>query len=44
MQPIAHVTTLEFAAGIVVLLIGMCVGPWLAHLIFVRKGKDIRNQ
>ena len=43
MQLIAHATTFEFAAGIVVFVAGMCVGPWLAYVLFIRKGKDIRD-
>jgi hypothetical protein len=43
MQLIAHVTMFEFAAGIVVFLAGMCLGPWLAHLILIRKDKDVQN-
>jgi hypothetical protein len=44
MQLIAHATTLEFAAGMVVFLAGMCVGPWLAYVLSNRKGQDIRDQ
>ncbi len=37
MQLIAHATTFEFAAGIAVFLAGMCIGPWIAYVISVRK-------
>ena len=43
MQLIAHATTFEFAAAIVVFLAGMCVGPWLAYVTSVRKGKNVRD-
>ena len=33
MHLIAHATTFELAARIVVFLAGMCVGPWLAYII-----------
>jgi hypothetical protein len=44
MQLIAHATMFEFAAGIVVFLAGMCVGPLLAYVISNRKNKDIRDR
>jgi hypothetical protein len=36
MELLAHATMMEVAAGIVVFLAGMCVGPLLAHQIYVR--------
>jgi hypothetical protein len=44
MQLIAHATMLEFAAGIVAFLTGMCVGPLLAFFLLIRKDKHIRDQ
>jgi hypothetical protein len=43
MQLIAHATMFEFAAGIVVFLAGMCVGPCLAYLIFKKKAAAISS-
>ena len=44
MQLIAHATTFEFAAGIVVFLAGMCVGPWIAYVMSIRNRSDVRDQ
>jgi hypothetical protein len=44
MQLLAHATTFEFAAGIIVFLAGMCAGPWVVHIISTRKGKSFRDQ
>jgi hypothetical protein len=44
MQIIAHATTFEFAAGIVVFLAGMCVGPWLAYVMSIHKGQGVRDR
>jgi hypothetical protein len=43
MQLMAHATTFEYAAGIVLFLAGMCVGPWLVYVLSTRKGKDVRD-
>lgn len=44
MQILAHATTFEFAAAIVVFLAGMCVGPWLAYVMSIRKGHGVRDR
>jgi hypothetical protein len=36
MQLLAHVTSYEFATGIVVLLMGVCAGCLLASLLYTR--------
>jgi len=43
MQLIAHAATFEFAAGIVVFLAGMCVGPWLAYFILRKKALAVSS-
>jgi hypothetical protein len=44
MQLIAHATTFEFTAGLVVFLAGMCVGTCLAYVMSTRKGKGVRDR
>jgi hypothetical protein len=44
MQLIAHATTFELAVRIVVFLAGMCVGPWLAYFMLIRKGANARDK
>jgi hypothetical protein len=44
MQLIAHATSFEFAAGIVVFLAGICVGPWITYVMSTRKEKEVRGQ
>jgi hypothetical protein len=36
MQLIAHATEHELAISILMFLAGVCVGPWLAHIIVCR--------
>jgi hypothetical protein len=42
MELIAHTTSFEVAAGVIAFLMGACVGPWLAQLIY-NQMKQRRN-